>query len=587
VQNAQTQAITLYRLVRTRPIFAAVLAMLSAGVVYVNALDNPFVYDDQRLILENPTIETPSRWRELLRQDATRPLVNISFAIDRAVFGPSPFGFHLTSIVLHMVNVGLLFALVWLVLADRARRSAPDARAPSPAIAAVAAAMLFAVHPMMTQAVGYISGRAEVMCATFLLLALLAVRAWFRTRYAHWLLAALLLWMAGVLSKENAVMLPAALLGFDWIVDRADRRATTFRLVWLHVPMLAIGAFAVLVRLLVFAVIEHPDAFAPNAAYVFLQFVVLQKYVALLIAPGGQSVFQHVVPVTGLFDPRLLAGFAVVAGLAWLAWRMRRREPLVTFGLLWFVLMLVPSMALVVLDRGEPMAEHRVYTAAAGFFLAAGVGAGWLATRLSRARQATRVTVAVAAVVFVLTLGAQTVLRGAVWDDPVALWTEAVGGAPDHWLPNLALGEALQQAGRCNEAIGRFMLALADQPGELAIYAKLGVCLLDVRSYDEARAAFEELRRRHPGSNEASNGLGAVALLAGQRDEARRYYRETLGRDPWNVAAHRGMAAVEEPTNPAAALGHCEAIAHVAPGTPGNDDCISRNRARVTGGGGR
>ncbi len=211
----------------------------------------------------------------------------------------------------------------------------------------------------------------------------------------------------------------------------------------------------------------------------------------------------------------------MLAGLAWLAYLLRCREPLVTFGLSWFVLALVPSAALVVLDQGEPMAEHRVYTASIGFFLAAGAGCGWLGVRLRRARLVTRVTVGACAVVFVAGLGARTILRNAIWADPVALWTEAVSLAPDHWLPNLALGEALQQAGRYPEAIGRYVMALAANPDELTVYTKLGVAFLQVGSHDEARGTFEELRRRSPDSNEASNGLGAVALLAGQPGVAR------------------------------------------------------------------
>ena len=248
--------------------------------------------------------------------------------------------------------------------------------------------------------------------------------------------------------------------------------------------------------------------------------------------------------------------------------------------------MLVPSMVLVVLDRGEPMAEQRVYGAAAGFFMAVGCGVGWLHQRLASARRASRWVAAAGAVVIVASLSARTVLRNAIWGDPIALWTEAVSYAPRHWVPNLALGEVLAEAGRHDEAVGRFVIALEGNPDEPAAYSKLGVSLLEVGSYDQARAVFEELGRRRPGSNEATNGLGAVALVTGRTDEARRYYLETLARDRWNVAAHKALAAMDEAADPASALRHCEAIAEAAPGLPGIDECISRNRARVEAAGG-
>jgi Flp pilus assembly protein TadD len=159
--------------------------------------------------------------------------------------------------------------------------------------------------------------------------------------------------------------------------------------------------------------------------------------------------------------------------------------------------------------------------------------------------------------------------------------------APDHWLPQLALGEALQNAGRCDEAVARYALSLERRPDEPGTYRRLGVCLLELRLVGEAQAAFEQLRRLRPESAEASNGLGAVALVTGDHDLARRYYEETLERDSMNVAAHTALAVLEENVagDPEAALRHCEAVAAIAPETLGNEECLSRNRARIAASG--
>jgi hypothetical protein len=89
--------------------------MAAAALVYLNALDNPFVYDDHRQIVENRSLWRLTDVRGLLLENATRPVINISFALDRLIWGPSPFGFHLTNVLLHVVNVGLLYVLAaWL-----------------------------------------------------------------------------------------------------------------------------------------------------------------------------------------------------------------------------------------------------------------------------------------------------------------------------------------------------------------------------------------------------------------------------------------------------------------------------------------
>jgi hypothetical protein len=470
-----------------------------------------------------------------------------------------------------MLNVALLFELARKHTGRR--------------LAAFLAAAIFAVHPLMTQAVGYISGRAELLCTTFLLLAFAAARRWMLGGGGVWLAATYGCWLLALASKETAVLFVLVLLYDRLLLDgtAAERRR---RLLRLHLPVIALVVAAVAVRLAVFVRVEHSGHLDVDWRFGLLELDVVRRYLGLLVSPRHQTVFHELPPVTGLTEPRVLTAMGVVAALGTIAWGLRRVEGLVTFGIAWFMLALVPPAALFAMGIGEPMAEQRAYVASAGLFLAVGAGIARLeAWRRWNARVGARLVfrVIVAAVIVVLSM--HTWLRNQVWGNPVMLWADAIDKAPGSWTAHLLYGEALHDAGRHDEAIGAFTTALAGRPEEPAIYQKLGLCLIEVGQIPQATAAFEKLRQLQPRSPDGSNGFGALALLAGQPERARSFYEETLLYDPWNVPARAGLARVEElQGNAAAALRRCLEIKELAPETPGNEECLSRNRARVGGG---
>jgi Flp pilus assembly protein TadD len=219
--------------------------------------------------------------------------------------------------------------------------------------------------------------------------------------------------------------------------------------------------------------------------------------------------------------------------------------------------------------------------------LAAAVDAALL--RLPSLRPITRGVLAAGLAVVIAALAGRTVLRNALWGSPVMVWLEAAERAPDDWLPHLLLGEELHRAGRHEQAAAAFRRVVQLRPEEVPAYGKLGVCLSEQGQLDEAATAFGRMKALDAQSAEASNGLALVALLRGHIDEARRGYQSTLTIDPANIAARRGLAVLEETagTNPAAALKWCEEIRRLDPFTPGNDECIRRNQARLAGGSGR
>jgi len=554
------------------------LALL-VGFVYIGAARIPFIYDDNRMVVENTAIRDLSNLKAVLVLEATRPILNLSYAIDYALFGADPVAFHTTNVLMHAVNVVLLFLLAWSLAQDADPAGAADRRQ----TIALTAAVVFAVHPMMSEGVMYVAGRSEVLCTTFFLLAFMAIRRWMLGESAWWWLVSVTCWAAALGTKEIAAMFPVVVFAYERLVLRpspADRRRN-FR--YWHLPLLSLAVTGAIVRVAVLAFVEHPGDVVVQWRYALVTVDVLIRYLTLLVTASGQTIF-HSVPDLRLQDPRaglVLVLFGVIVATIW---RVRREAPLGALGMTWFLLLLVPSSALVILDRGEPMAEHRVYLASCGLFIMVGTSIAWLTSRMRQRRFSMPVLRAML-VVAVFVLASRTLIRSAVWNDPVGLWAEAVEMAPDHWLPHLRLGEVLHSQGRRDEAIPEYKLAIELRPVEQFAYQKLALAYVEQGDLDRARNTFERLKQIEPQSPVAANGLGIIRFMSGDSSGARDYFLQAIGFDARNVPARQSLAmlAEREPAHPAEALRLCEEIYRLAPRTPGNDDCIRRNRARLAG----
>ena len=502
-------------------------AALLAGLVYLNALPNPFVYDDYHTVVANPSLARPSDVLGLVLYDVARPLANASFALDQLLWGGAPWGFRTTNIVLHVANVTLLYLLSWHLAngrmpdADRIHTIAPnhwETVAPAPHIAqrtvapaphvaaAAAAALLFAVHPLMSEAVGYISSRSEVLCTTFLLCAMLAGDRWLRGGSRRWGVAMFMAWLLAIASKETAAMFPIVFATYD--VACGPRGGWRGRLLRLHVPLILVTSVLAAVRMGLLVSVEYPDGGPVQWRYLPLALDVVRRYLGLLLMPVGQTIFHAVTPVT-LMEGRSIGAIAALAVMGTTAWLARKPAPGAALGLVWFLLLLVPGAVLTLLNQGEPIAEHRVYAASCGFFLAAGETLGWLDRRLATIG-GTRVIARAGFVVVLLSLAMLTITRNRVWASPVTLWGEAVDLAPDHYRPHLLLGEALEDAGRQADAEDQYRVAIALRPADVASLVKYGQFLAKRGRGDEARRHFTEALRLAPNDKDAQKSISVL-----------------------------------------------------------------------------
>jgi tetratricopeptide (TPR) repeat protein len=537
-----------------------------AGLLYVNALHNPFVYDDYRLVVENTSILNLQDLHGVVTQDMTRPLVNLSYALDVIVWGQQPFGFHLTSVLLHMLNVGLLFALTWRLAEDCRRHGQQLFKGTSSLVVAAVAAVLLAAHPLMTQAVGYISGRSEVLYAALFLSAFLCARHWMLHGGARWWFAAAGLWVLSLLAKETAIMLPAALLCYEHLVlqdSPANRRG---RLLALHLPLMVSALVVAVARVTVLNTVEYPDQPGGDWRFALIAIDVVWRYAWLLAVPRGQSIFHEIPPIESPYGLALLLTLLGLGAFVALVWRLRTVQSLIAFGCAWFVLLLVPSGVLFALGRGEPMAEHRVYGASMGLFLVAGAASGLLWRRLEARGLVWRTVLCAVSALFVAQLAGRTIVRNAIWSDPVMLSHEAVTSSPGHWMPRVLLGEALRTTGRCSEAEEAYQDAIELQPQMEFGYTKLAACLIELGRLEEAAAVFERLAAVSPLSTQASTGSAMTALLRNRPDDGRRHLLATLERDPSNPQGRELLAFVDGTLEPGRTALLCAAFKSMVPG---------------------
>jgi Tfp pilus assembly protein PilF len=543
------------------PVVAAALAC----VAYFNALDNPFVYDDHDTVLGNRSLADLSNFHFILVYTPFRPLVNASYALDRWMWDYRPFGYHLTNVALHALTVVLLYGWLRRIISDTTKEA--DTRLP-----AFAGAALFAVHPIQTEAVAYVSGRSEVLSAVWFISALLFGRAAIASGGAALAVFAVISGLLALASKETALALPVVFLAYDWLVRPGTDEERRRRLWVVSIPLLAVFAIAGVYRFLAMAGASNGMMTAVLNA--LTQSIVIWRYIGLIVWPFGQSIMHSVHRVTHLTDPFAWMATAGSVLLCVVAIRVRRSYPAIALGLVWFLAVLAPSSSFVPLREG--MAEHRVYLASAGMFMiVAALLHTWTASVRPRS-SAPRVAVAVIACVLCLL----TVMRNRVWADPIALWTEATRSAEEMWEPHYALADSLREAGQCAAAVPEYRKVVALRPAHRDGHTNLGICLAQTGQLEEAEREFRLALNIDPAFARGYTNLGALALLGGDTTQARDFYREAIEKDPNNVLARMQLASLYEKTfhDYHAAVRMCGEARLLAPTTPGVVECVERNQ---------
>lgn len=501
---------------------------------FAGGLDGAFLWDDGRSIVENPYVH---HLGPMTMSRTSRPLVQLSFALDYAAAGLAPRRYHLVNLAVH-----ILAALVLYALARRGIGRGP--RAPGPAGAAWLAgaiAALWAVHPLQTESVTYVVQRSEAMVGLLGLIVLYALdRAGSPGSSRGWTGAAILASLGAMASKPVAVVIPVVALLYDRAFLAGSLREALRRRPILHGGL---AATWMLMPILLAAGTGDWRESSGGAAgvspwrYGLTQLGVVTHYLRLAVWPRP-LVLDYGWPVARGIAEVWPGAIAVTLLLGVTVWGLLRRRVVGFLGAAFFVL-LAPTSSFYPVD--DAAFEHRMYLALAAVMAGVTLGVWRLARGRVRGAAAPVIGVA-AALALVIALGLRTRERNRDYRSPIAMWTLNVAQRPDHPRPRIQLGTALAESGQLDAAVAEYQHVLRDHPNEATALADLGAVREQQGGVDEAMARYAAALRIDPRLRAARNNLGVLLGRKGRLTEAIVELDETVRRHPDFVEAHYNLA---------------------------------------------
>jgi Tfp pilus assembly protein PilF len=555
-----------------RPSLLALWVVVFLAILpFLNTFGNDFAFDDKLAIVENPRIKSllniptllaSGYWAQYPRGGTLyRPLVTISYALNYAAGGLHPFGYHLVNLLLHLGVSLLLYRLAVRLFHHRE--------------GALVAAALFAVHPLHTEAVTGIVGRAELFAAVFFLL------AWWwdlesRGRWRY-MLGSLVAFGLALISKEHAVTLPAVLVLSD-LYTAKEREGQPPPEGGQRFPggvsryagFLAVLAGYILIRFAVVGthlprppLLDNPLGRVTLIPRLLTALEVAGRYLWLMVWPQRLSPDYSYNQIPILHSPMApgfllaLLAWGTLIGIACRSYRGSRRA----FLCVGFTLVTFSLASNFLIPIGTIMGERLFYLPSAGLCLLAGVAWQRVAEWRRRATPSfvRGVGPALMAAVIVL-LSVRTVLRNRDWQDHMTLFLHAVEVAPNSAKVHSNLGGAYLDRGLYDAGFRELNASLAILPTPQA-HRNLGTAYLHKGLVEAATAEYRAALKLDPRDPEANNDLGYVLLSQGFIEEAITSLRKALVLDPDLADAHYtlGRALAEQEHWPEAIAAYQEA----------------------------
>lgn len=518
-------------------LFVAIGILVVVLMAYSNAFVGPYVFDDVDAIRDNPTIQRGTDLAAILSPPArttvaSRPLLNASFALSRAMGGGSVLGHHAVNIAIHAASALVLFGLIRRTVNQISPRAAEEFGWIAPAVA-----LVWALHPVQTEAVTYLVQRAESLMALFYLLTLYCVVAAIDgskrgAMSRGWFVGAVVACAAGMATKEVMVSAPLVAVLYD-----RTFLATSFGEIWRRRGRWYLGLFST--WLILFGLIAIGGGNRGGSigfgvgvgwwAHALTQFQAVSRYLWLAFWPH---------PLVFEYEPQwaeaiwaVLPYIVIVATAAFGTLDGLRRNSLVGLCGVLFFFVLAPTSLMPA--PTQLTVEHRVYLPLVAVVVLALLGAYRLIGRRAL----------VVAMACAMPFGFLTYARNFVYRTEIGLWTDTIAKRPENGFAHASLGAALTRTGRLTEALFECREAVRLVPDRALFHYNYGKAL-ELSADPAAEQEYAAAVRLEPTFTAAHTNYAALLARRGRVEDARREFETAVRLNPKEPMGHYNLAAL-------------------------------------------
>jgi cytochrome c-type biogenesis protein CcmH/NrfG len=530
-------------------LLVSLLLIAATTLAFWEVLNHDFVnYDDNLYVTENAHVLNGLTWEGVvwaftgIHHASWHPLTSLSHMLDSQLYGLSPRGHHLTSLLLHLASTVLLFTVINKMTGALWR-------------SAIVAA-LFAVHPLHVESVAWVSERKDVLSAFFWILTLWAYISYVERSSLFRYLLTLLVFCFGLMAKAMLVTLPFVLLLIDYwplsrfraIPSRDDSNAGHWAssdlrhgrsrgaLILEKIPFFVLSALA---SILTFLAQQRGGSVSSldlvpigtRMANGLISYVV---YIGKNVWPTNLAVlypFKWDLPIWQV----AAAGLFLIC-MSVIVIRKRQRFPYLPVGWFWFLGTLVPVIGLVQVGH-QSMADRYTYIPHIGLFLMI----AWLSADLSKRWRYQQVLLATSTCLILIGLTITTRAQASHWENSITLFKHTVSVTHNNALAHYNLGTALGEAGQIEEAIFHLTAAVQIRPHYAQAHYNLGLSLSQQGKLDQAISHYRKALKIKPDDEKSHNNLGTVLARQGRLHEAMDHFSEALRINPDFLEARRNL----------------------------------------------
>jgi tetratricopeptide (TPR) repeat protein len=526
-------------------------------LAYANTFHVPFQWDEYDFIQENPLIKdlgyflSPGHAKGMEQYGAFkgRYIGYLTFALNYAWGGLDVMGYHIFNLVIHTMNAFLVYFLVLLTFRTRFLEDCFMKERASGI--ALLSSLLFAVHPVQTEAVTYIFQRLASLAALFYLVSLVTYikarlamergRGFLSFSALPWYLLCLVSAVLAMKTKENAFTLPMVLVLYEFFFFSGPPLKRLVRLVPILLTLLIIpltlAGVSKPVGEVIGDIVPATRGFQDisRGDYLLTELRVIVTYMRLLMFPVNQNIDYDYTVFRSFSDTSVLLSFLMLMMVFFIAlvlyFRSRtgiREERMVAFGILWFFITLSVESSIVPI----PMLinEYRIYLPSVGAFVACITGAFIIIAKLRN--EGTRKILVASLFLVPFIFAIMTHSRNAVWGTQVSLWEDAVKKSPVKARPHINLGKAYEATDRLEDAVREYSTAISLDPSRASGHYNLGVVYGELGRTADAVRELQRTIVLEPDHYQAHNNLGVNYTKLGRLEDALREYTIALNIKP-------------------------------------------------------